>query len=99
MDNDITKSTREGVYIVFLLSSDYKKVYLTLNQGTTVPEQFGPRKSKKEITQNTHNIRELLHESNETLKHDDNADISDERYKIGAIYYSLWDIWGTERSV
>lgn len=91
MDNDITKSTREGVYIVFLLSSDYKKVYLTLNQGTTVPEQFGPRKSKKEITQNTHNIRELLHESNETLKHDDNADISDERYKIGAIYYSLWD--------
>lgn len=91
MDNDITKSTRKGVYIVFLLSSDYKKVYLTLNQGTTVPEQFGPRKSKKEITQNTHNIRELLHESNETLKHDDNADISDERYKIGAIYYSLWD--------
>lgn len=91
MDNDITKSTREGVYIVFLLSSDYKKVYLTLNQGTTVPEQFGPRKSKKEITQNTHNIRELLHESNETLKHDDDADISDERYKIGAIYYSLWD--------
>lgn len=91
MDNDITKSTREGVYIVFLLSSDYKKVYLTLNQGTTVPEQFGPRKSKKEITQNTHNIRELLHESNEILKHHDNADISDERYKIGAIYYSLWD--------
>lgn len=91
MDNDITKSTREGVYIVFLLSSDYKKVYLTLNQGTTVPEQFGQRKNKKEITQNTHNIRELLHENNETLKHDDNADISDERYKIGAIYYSLWD--------
>ena len=33
LDKDITTSTREGVYIVFLFSSDYKHIYLTLNQG------------------------------------------------------------------
>lgn len=43
LDSSITRSTREGVYIVFLFSSDYKQVYITLNQGTTVPGQFGPR--------------------------------------------------------
>jgi len=41
LDKDITTSTREGVYIVFLFSSDYKHVYLTLNQGTTVPGPLG----------------------------------------------------------
>lgn len=35
MDNKITKSTREGIYIVFLFSSDGKRIYLTLNQGVT----------------------------------------------------------------
>ncbi len=35
MDSEITSSTTEGVYIVFLFSSDGKRVYLTLNQGIT----------------------------------------------------------------
>lgn len=91
MDNDITTSTREGIYIVFLLSSDYKHVYLTLNQGTTIPDQFGPRKNKKEIKYNTQSIRKLLNENNEILKQDNNALIADERYKIGSIYYTLWN--------
>lgn len=60
LDKEITTSTREGVYIVFLFSSDYKHVYLTLNQGTTVPGQFGPRLGKKEITENSIRIRNLL---------------------------------------
>ncbi len=34
-DNKVTSSTKEGVYIAFLFSSDGKRVYLTLNQGTT----------------------------------------------------------------
>lgn len=91
LDKEITQSTREGVYIVFLFASDYEHVYLTFNQGTTVPGQFGPRMGKREIAKNTQTIRELLHESNELLKQDDNADIADERYRIASIYYSLWD--------
>lgn len=92
LDKNITTSTREGVYIVFLFSSDYKHVYLTLNQGTTVPGQFGPRLGKKEIANNTKRIRALLNINNVALKTDGKADIADERYKEGAIYYTLWDV-------
>ncbi len=35
MDRDITSSTTKGVYIVFLFSSDGKRVYLSFNQGVT----------------------------------------------------------------
>ena len=92
LDKEITTSTREGVYIVFLFSSDYKHVYLTLNQGTTVPGQFGPRLGKKEIAENSKRIRNLLNINDAILKTDGNADIADERYKLGAIYYTLWNV-------
>ena len=91
MDKEITKSTREGVYLVFLFSSDYRHVYLTLNQGTTVPGQFGPRLGKKEVSNNSQRIRDLLNINNSLLKTDGNADIADERYRLGAIYYTLWN--------
>ena len=92
LDKEITTSTREGVYIVFLFSSDFKHVYLTLNQGTTVPGQFGPRLGKKEIANNSKRIRNLLNINEAILKTDGKADIADERYKLGAIYYTLWDV-------
>ena len=92
LDRDITTSTREGVYIVFLFASDYKHVYLTLNQGTTVPGQFGPRLGKKEVANNSRRIRALLNISDVALKTDGKADIADERYKEGSIYYTLWDV-------
>ncbi len=31
----VTQSTQEGVYVVFLVATDLKRVFLTLNQGTT----------------------------------------------------------------
>ena len=89
LDRNITTTTREGVYIVFLFSSDYKHVYLTLNQGTTVPGQFGPRLGKKEVAKNSERIRELLGNSNSILKSDNNADIADERYKVHETGQSL----------
>ena len=92
MDNDITNSTREGVYLVFLLSSDYRRVYLTLNQGTTVAGQFGQRLGLKSIIKNTKLIRDVLHQDNVVLKQDGEADVADERYKAGAIYYTLWNV-------
>lgn len=92
LDKEITTSTRQGVYIVFLFSSDYKHVYLTLNQGTTVPGQFGPRLGKKEIAENSKRIRNILNINDSILNTDDNADIADERYKLGAIYYTLWNV-------
>ena len=99
MDKDITHSTREGVYLVFLLSADYKHVYLTLNQGTTVPGQFGPRLGIRDITQNTQLIRGILNKRNEFLKQDGDANIADERYRAGAIYYTLWNIEDEEKGL
>ena len=97
LDKEITTSTRKGVYIVFLFSSDYKHVYLTLNQGTTVPGQFGPRLGKKEVANNSKRIRDLLNINDVALKTDGQADIADERYKEGSIYYTLWDVNNEEQ--
>lgn len=92
LDREITTSTRTGVYVVFLFASDFKHVYLTLNQGTTVPGAFGPRLGKKEVSRKSQDIRELLNIDNELLCTDGKADIADEKYRAGAIYYTLWDV-------
>ena len=92
LDKDITVTTREGVYIVFLFSSDCQHVYITLNQGTTQPNQFGPRLGKREISKKAQEIRENLAINNDILKRDGKADVYDERYQAGAIYYTLWDV-------
>lgn len=92
LDEAITKTTREGVYIVFLFSSDYKHVYITLNQGTTVPGQFGLRLGKKEVIRNSEKVRRIINSNNQLLSSDGNADIADDRYKAGAIYYTLWNV-------
>lgn len=91
MDKEITETTRKGVYMVFLFSSDYKHVYLTLNQGTTVPGQFGPRLSEREIRKNTQSIRECLQEDNDFLKNDNNAEsqIKDIEQELFIIHYGI----------
>lgn len=85
LDREITTSTREGVYVVFLFASDFKQVYLTLNQGTTVPGAFGPRLGKKEVSRKSQELRELLKIDNELLCVDGNANIADEKYRAGAL--------------
>ena len=94
MDRSITKSTQEGVYLVFLFSSDYKSVYLTLNQGTTVPGQFGNRLGKNEVLQRSQQIRNDLQfqNTNSELLTDGALPVFDDLYKAGAIYYTLWDV-------
>lgn len=41
LDKDITTSVQKGVYIVYLINKDSKKLYLTLNQGATSEAQGG----------------------------------------------------------
>ncbi|MGW7798508.1 MrcB family domain-containing protein [Staphylococcus xylosus] len=58
MDENITKSTTEGIYIVFLFSGDGEKVFLTLNQGVTY---FKNKKLKKhDIVKASNTIYEIL---------------------------------------
>ncbi|MBM7555788.1 McrB family protein [Halanaerobacter jeridensis] len=51
MDQDITTTTREGVYVVYLFAEDMSRVYLTLNQGvtnTSTEEQLQARAQLRE---------------------------------------------------
>lgn len=91
MDKEITTTTRKGIYVVFLFSSDYRNVYLTFNQGTTA-EQFGRRLNSKVIINNTNRIRNLLNINNPNLNVDNKLDVNDKKYKEAAIYYTLWDV-------
>jgi 5-methylcytosine-specific restriction enzyme B len=40
LDNRITDTTRDGIYPVYLFRSDGSGVYLSLNQGTTIPKDL-----------------------------------------------------------
>lgn len=48
LDPEITKSTQEGCYPVYLFKADGSGVYLSLNQGTTTPVQrLGKRRAEQ----------------------------------------------------
>lgn len=51
-DRSITTSAMRGIYIVYLFSADYQKVYLTLDQGTTDLKVSQGRKSTIEALHN-----------------------------------------------
>lgn len=96
-DRSITTSATKGVYIVYLLSKDSKRLYLTFNQGCT------------EIS-NTHSKRETIRIMREkaieivgyTDAHGfgvgDNIDLGDnltslgQYYERGTIYYKMYDV-------
>lgn len=92
LDSEITHTTTEGVYIVFLFSSDLQRIYLTLNQGTTIPGKFGSRLRIKEIRERRENIRKLLKVEDKILLTDKELDVADERYREGTVCYTLWDL-------
>lgn len=91
LDKQITTSTQEDIYIVFLFSTDLKHVYLSLNQGTTVSGKFGTRLRKKQIVERREKVRLLLHADSEFLIERNDFDIADELYKEGIIYCIEWD--------
>ena len=92
LDSGITNTTQNGIYIVFIFSSDYKHIYLTINQGTTAPEAFGVRIGKKEIAKKRQAVRALLDMQHPDLHTEGEVDIVDVRYQQGVIYYSEWDV-------
>jgi hypothetical protein len=46
----ITKSTQEGIYIVYLVATELDRIFLTLNQGTTnLVRELGQREAQKRM--------------------------------------------------
>jgi MrcB-like, N-terminal domain len=50
LNTSVTRSTQEGIYIVFLISHDLGRIFLTLNQGTTnLVRELGQREAQKRM--------------------------------------------------
>jgi hypothetical protein len=50
LNTKITKSTQEGIYVVFLISTELDRVFLTLNQGTTrLVNELGQLEAQKQM--------------------------------------------------
>ena len=92
---DITLSAQNGVYIVYLLSSDGNSLYLTLNQGVT---EAGKNSTASEtiraLRENAARISAQL--NNRSFLSDENInlgnDITDlgKKYQKGTIFYKKY---------
>jgi hypothetical protein len=99
IDPIITKSTQDGIYPVYLFMSDGTGVYLSLNQGTTIPRQtLGKQKAglreKGIIDFLISNIPELKHLNNKKLNLKTHTPLgkSYETPNIGSYFYPVEDI-------
>jgi hypothetical protein len=59
----VTRSTREGVYVVFLIAKELNRIFLTLNQGTTnLVRTLGQREAQKRMLDVSAKTRPLVSE-------------------------------------
>lgn len=96
MDREITETTQKGVYIVFLMRTDFKGVFIAIGQGTTVEGSFGVRTNSKDNKQRTAQNRDKLQLKNTYLQENDDVDVADKHYKESLIYSCPWDLSTTE---
>ncbi|MBP2073372.1 MrcB family domain-containing protein [Thermoanaerobacterium butyriciformans] len=90
MHKSVTKTTMEGVYIVYLFSSDMKRLYLTLNQGCTkLKDEYGKATAIEKMISIAASIRDKLNPK--SWKTDDNISIGNELYEKGMIFYKLYE--------
>lgn len=57
---DISPSAKEGFYIVYLFTNDYKKVYLSLNQGWEFYQTTFKKNAKEECEKEAKKWKEIL---------------------------------------
>lgn len=63
LNTNVTKSTQEGVYIVFLISKELNRIFLTLNQGTTnLVQELGQREAQKQMLDVASKTRSVVSE-------------------------------------
>ena len=86
MNKDITTTTQEGVYVVYLFSQDMEKVYLTFNQGVT-------RSTKEEFTNNRDKLRSKMDLGD--FKTDNEIDLAEsgkgKAYELSNICYNKYE--------
>ena len=91
LDKRITQTAQEGVYIVYLFSSDMTKVYLTLNQGCTrLKDSSGKREAIKVMQEVANEVRHKINARN-FLK-DNDLVVGHDLYEKGSVFYKSYDI-------
>ena len=96
-DRSITTSATKGVYIVYLLSKDSKRLYLTFNQGCTeISNTHGKRETIQIMHERAENIRGWTDAYGFTPT--DGIDLGEsltalgQYYERGTIYYKEYDV-------
>lgn len=84
MNKQETTTTQQGVYLVFLLSKDLKRVYFQLAQGVTQTDY-------NDLISMREKIRSTLNLQNEYLLLFNEQKIDNENYKTSSIYANEWN--------
>ncbi len=92
-DKSVTTSAQKGVYIVYLLSSDSKRLYLSFNQGCTeLKNSHGKRETIAILEKAASDIRRKINGRGFSTKQD--IDLGD-RSTGNGVYYEKGDIFHT----
>jgi hypothetical protein len=63
LNTKVTRSTQEGIYVVFLIATSLDRIFLTLNQGTTkLVQELGQREAQKRMLDVAGKTRALVPE-------------------------------------
>ena len=96
-DRSITTSATKGVYIVYLLSKDSKRLYLTFNQGCTdIRNQHSKKETIQIMHQKADEIRGFV--SGHGFVSSCDIDLGDhltdlgDMYREGTIFYKKYDV-------
>lgn len=93
-DRRVTRTVQEGVYIVYLFSSDMKKLYLTFNQGCTkLKETFGKKEAIKKMQDTSKEVKYKINPLG--FSADNNLEVGHELYEKGTIFYKAYNIGDT----
>lgn len=88
MNIDETSSTQNGVYIVFIFSSNLKNMYISLNQG------IANQKDDVEVIRD--HIREKLDLKSDYFHCSNDTSVENEGYKKASIYDYPWELFDDE---
>lgn len=94
LDKRLTTTTQQGEYIVYLFAEDMSAVYLTLNQGVTVPQkERGKKDGYHYLEQKVQEMRELLPLNH--LQKDDNIQLTSSGlgrdYQVSTVAYVRYE--------
>ncbi|WP_332461364.1 MrcB family domain-containing protein [Paenibacillus tianjinensis] len=94
LDKRITETTQHGEYVVYLFAEDMSAVYLTFNQGVTVPiQEKGRREGYVFLRSRTQEIRELLKLTN--MNKDENIRLVNsglgQDYQVSTVAYIKYE--------